>query len=498
MQKIIWADRDAYITNKFVKSISKISGNTGGAASLDIYKLYGLTFTGSIPNQEFTRVLIHFPLDEIRNDITNGKIDINDNSFWCKIKLKDVYGGQPTPTKFTLDLFPLSSSFEEGIGRDVTFYSDRHECNWLSSSYGTSWFITGCNGPCYATGSGDYITSSFLIADTRKSQYFTTGEEDLEIDVTNIISATIAGDLPDQGFRISLNSSHEQDTRSYFVKRFGSRSVFDEYKRPTLVYGFNDSILDDSLNLFAGISGSIFLYNFGIDESKANILSGSTYLTGNNCIAVRLETPISGGIATYTFTGSQFSLGNNNTCPQTGTYQAWINIPDSPIINSLFAVSGTIPFTPIWTTLDNSQTLLTGSTIYLKRSSRGTAQNKYADVITANIQSSIRQDEENVRCEVFIQPDVKFITPVKIPQAVSSAIIPAYYRIRDENNRVIIPFDTGSNSTRISSDTTGLFFDIDPRGFPVGHSYNIDILTIRNGRKTISENVCNYFTITPA
>jgi hypothetical protein len=87
------------------------------------------------------------------------KIDIDDDSFFCKLVLKDVYGGQPTPNNFTVSVFPLSASFDEGIGKDVSYYSDRDVCNWMSSSLTSAWFMSGCAAACFATGSGDYITS---------------------------------------------------------------------------------------------------------------------------------------------------------------------------------------------------------------------------------------------------------------------------------------------------------------------------------------------------
>ena len=189
MYKFVNSDRDAYITNKVVKSSFRTGSNVGSAGTLDLFKLYGATYSGSFPNTELSRLLVHFDLSEIRELHDRGKIDVDDPSFWCRLTLSDVYGGQPTPSNFTVSVFPLSGTFEEGLGRDVVYYSDSDTCNWVSSSYGSAWLVTRCAGACSAPlGGGDYITSSVSIPNTEVTQFFKTGEEDLSVDVTAIIS----------------------------------------------------------------------------------------------------------------------------------------------------------------------------------------------------------------------------------------------------------------------------------------------------------------------
>ena len=307
MYRIIKADKDNYITDKVVKGVRKINSNVGEAATLDLFKLNGATYSGSIANVEKSRILIHFDLDPLKKLVEEKKIDYSSPSFWCKINLKDVYGGQPTPSDFTVSIFPLSSSFEQGLGKDVVFFSDKDISNWITSSLGNNWFISGCSKPCDAQlGGGDYITSSLSIANTEVQQYFKTGEEDLFVDVTKIVSATLSGELPDEGFRISYQSSHESDEKTYFVKRFGSTSAYDETKHPKLIYGFDDSINDDSQNMFFDVSNKLFLKNYSAN-GLSNILSGSglTEITGSNSLMLKMyTTEVSGGYSLY-YTGSQ-------------------------------------------------------------------------------------------------------------------------------------------------------------------------------------------------
>ena len=55
-------------------------------------------------------------------------LDIASPTFKCYLKLHDVYGGQTTPSNFKLAVFPLSKSFDEGIGRDIIRFSDLRFC----------------------------------------------------------------------------------------------------------------------------------------------------------------------------------------------------------------------------------------------------------------------------------------------------------------------------------------------------------------------------------
>ena len=245
------AKKDAYVTDRVIKSVRSHNGNVGAAGSLDLFKLYGTTLSGTNPNIELSRLLIQFDLQQLRDLVSQRRIDITNPSFSCKLKLFDVYGGQPTPANFTTTIFPLSRSFDEGLGRDVVFYADLDSCNFITASIAQgNWLLSGCNLGGGLPGSVDYITASALGTSMQVTQLFTTGEENLDVDVTTIISATLTNQIPDEGFRIAFTQAIENDTRTYFVKRFASRTAFNEDKRPKLIVKYDDSIQDDSQSLY--------------------------------------------------------------------------------------------------------------------------------------------------------------------------------------------------------------------------------------------------------
>jgi hypothetical protein len=500
MYKILDADKDTYITNKVIRGSYMYDSNVGSAGTLDLFKLYGASSTGGVPNTELTRVLIHFDLTTLKSLVSQGKISPDDPSFWCKIHLKDVYGGQPCPSNFTISIFPLSSSFEEGLGKDVSFYSDKDVSNWLTSSSGNPWYVTGSGLGCFSTGSGDFITSSMSLASTETTQYFKTGYEDLTIDVTPLVSATLSGELPDSGFRISFENTLEVDSQTYFVKRFASRTAYDESKRPKMIVGFDDSITDDSENLTFDTPCKITLYN-AAGGSLSNILSGSslTPLVGVNCLSLKLTMDTPSGSYDMVFPASQFSYGTSNTNFVTGTYQSVVTIPSSDaLVAAALKTSSSINFTPTWVTNDELVAFVTGSVLTARQPSRKSSRslNNFVVSVMGVRESYIKGSTGLVRINIqdYTTPYIKVVRlPVELPGVVLKNV---YYQIRDAvTSEVVVPFDEVTNSTRVSSDSNGMFFELDTSSLGAGKTYSIDVMVSHDSNKTRFLNVSPVFRV---
>ena len=487
MYKIFNAEKDTYITNRVINNVRMLSGNVGSASTLDLFKLYGISSTGSTPNAELSRLLIKFDLDPIRSLISASLVDINDQSFKCYIKLFDVYAGQPTPKNFTVTLHPLSRSFDEGLGRDVVGYTDADISNFLTSSRSEGgWNITGSGQP---GGNGDvaidYLTSfveNSQSASLEFVQTFVTGDENLLIDVTQAISATLINLIPDKGFRIALTSSLETDTRTYFVKRFASRHAYDSSKHPQLIMKFDDSVVSDVSNLSLNTSSSFTLYNYD-SQAAANIFSGSTEITGTNSLLLTLSTPISGGTYSLTFSGSQVSLGLNNVV---GLYSAsvYVNSQNQNVIEKVNA-SGSIMFTPVWGSIDGSIGYHTGSNVRFYPTSTSTksfSTTKYIVSVTNVPQEITKPDSITARVNVFDNsaPQIMLVkSPTKLP---GLNVRNTFYQIRNSTtNQVVVPYDTVHNSTKCSSDSDGMFFVIDTGNLEINESYAVDILIVSKG-----------------
>ena len=194
--------KDTYITNKIVNRTSRATGaNVGYASTIDLFKLYGETTLKGVaglctvgtdvftdksekectalggtwePNlTELSRGLIYFDLSQLKSEIET-QVDVStEPSLKIVLRLYDVQGTQVAPSNFTLELCPLKVAFDEGVGDNVATFGDSFDANWLSPATGQSWASGG--------GTSDSIDSAIA------TQTFTSGLEDLEMDITTFV-----------------------------------------------------------------------------------------------------------------------------------------------------------------------------------------------------------------------------------------------------------------------------------------------------------------------
>jgi hypothetical protein len=499
MFKILNASKDTYITNKIINGVASVNSNVGKASTLDLYKLYGENTSGSLnqPVVEYTRLLIKFDLSTLRTLISQNKVDVTSPLFNAQLVLFDVYGGQPTPENFTIKICPLSKSFDEGRGKDIVRYADLDACNFITASYpNNTWLLPGANMSGSVPTACDFYTTLSNVNDLIATQSFTTGEENLCVDVTKAISASLYGSIPDEGFRISFNDVIDNDNRTYFVKRFVGRNAYNEDLHPRLIIRYDSSIQDDSQILELDYTNNIFLYNYHFGALQ-NLSSGSSTLTGSNCVQLKLLTPISGGYYELLFTGSQYSQGINNIV---GIYSASVFVPSTNThVKLKLQQTGSIDFTPVWSSLDNSVTFVSGTTLTFHeplKLSYKVDHNQYV-VTTSGIRATHKTNENIViRINIFdyTSPLIKF---VKMPIELSGKVLRnVHYQVRDsQTGDVIIPFDKIYNSTRASSDNKGMYFELDTSNLKNQRSYVIDIMISTQDNDYIYKNVSNIFQI---
>ena len=134
MYRILTASKDTYITNKIVSNQFRATdSNVGRASTLDIFKIYDESaLSGTTKPIELSRALVKFDLNPLR-ELTSSVLDISSSRFKVTLRLSDVYGGQTTPNNFKMIVFPLSKSFDEGMGRDILNFSDLDSTNFIIS-----------------------------------------------------------------------------------------------------------------------------------------------------------------------------------------------------------------------------------------------------------------------------------------------------------------------------------------------------------------------------
>ena len=503
MYRTFPAQKDAYITDRIIQSRRATGGNTGRAGTMDIFKLYGVSQSGSVQLNELSRALIQFDISEISSHMSASGRSWSDASFKAHLKLFDVYSGHPTPANFSLVIIPVSQSWDEGTGRDVATFKDLTACNFLTASYSGSpigWHVSGANGKgLLGSADIDVITSGNLgagIATLMMSQSFTVGDENLYVDVTTLVSAALAGLIPNYGYRISFIESEENDGRTRFVKRFASRHASDKSKHPKLVVRWDDSLQNDRNNLTFDASGTIRLFNHYVGGLR-NIVSGAalSQLTGLNCMKVRLETPVSGGLFSATFDASQVQAG---TSWLDGTYAATIALPSSnsqlmPQIHK----SGSVTFKEIWTSVDNTLGFHTGTFVMYPQDTQAFGLLPVQHRVNVVNCSDLYRDDESPIMRVFVQKVSPNLPAKKIP-VVATSHIPseAHFSVRDAiSNEVIIPFDETYNSTRMSTDSSGLTFRLYMDTLVVGRTYAIDVMIKEGPARTTYRDASRRFTI---
>ena len=510
MYRILTASKDTYVTNKIINNdIRAKDANVGQAGTLDIFKLYAESTSGSDTTPtELSRALIKFDLDPLRSS-TGSFLDYSHSSFKCFLRLTDVYGGQTTPSNFRILVAPLARSFDEGVGRDIISFSDLDSSNFVTASVSgqspTIWAFEGANKEGLLGSSDlDIITSGNLsdgdgVAFLWKDQLFETGKEDLNIDITKIVSGVLAGQLPDHGFRVSYSGTMETDEKTRFVKRFASRHATTVDHRPKIIVHYNDRQEDHHENFFFTLSGSLFLNNFHRNE-PSNILDGRTgsEVKGASCFVIRIESgsKTQGTFFTKSITGSQHKIGKNYI---TGVYSATFAIGEfeSGTLRNEIVNAGSASFKTYWGSTDYKLGFHTGSLSVnlVKRTSFDNAPDKLFLNVT-NLKSNYRSFEK-VRLRVFVENLGKEVVFKKKPlEAPSEIYTQMYYRVRDSfNEKIVIPFDKPYNGTLLSTDSDGMFFDFYMDSLVSGRVYIFDFLIRDFGTDRVFTDVGNKFRV---
>lgn len=511
MYRILSASKDNYITNKVIAKQRCETSNVGQAGTLDLFHLYNestiLGYTGSV--EELSRILIQFDYSKL-TELTSSILNLNDSSFKAYLQLKNIYGGQTVPSNFTLRAIPLSKSWDEGRGFDVIAFRDLDSSNYISASKnnGTvvSWSSPGASlSGTLGDSNIDIIVSGNIgngIEDLSVSQFFARGDEDLFLDITKLVSASICGTLQNNGFRIGFVDSEETDQTTRFVKRFASRHTNDKTLHPRIIINYNDTIEDDSGHPEFNVSQSIFVYN-SLNGNYQDFISGSTTVTGDNCLVYQLiasksvsyytssfsishsasitHKTSSISYLTRTYSGSQFSIAN---IPQSGIYFANVNlntVEDIELRDYLSGSSNQV-FLASWKSLDNTVTF--GRQYVNYSLPFGTFSNTYEKNYTVNITNlkQVYNKDEIARLRVFVQNNNTEMVAYKFPTETKSLILKnmKWRLLKAYTKKEVIPFS--DPATKLSTDNLGMYFDLYIQDLDVNELYELELMITDTGR----------------
>tara|TARA_R100001015_G_C4635188_1_gene203950 strand:+ start:12446 stop:13981 length:1536 start_codon:yes stop_codon:yes gene_type:complete len=481
MIRIYTASADNTIVNTFKENMSTraTGSNTGVADILEVYSVYGRQTTSS---QELSRVLIKFPVDQIANDRTAGRIP-SSGSVDFFLNLYNAVTSKTVPRNMRIVANPLLNPWQEGTGLDLELYRDETRgnegSNWMSASATASWNSV--------SGGGDFLSSS---ADYRYEQLFESGLEDMQLNITPLVERWIKGSggggISNYGIGIKLTSSQEakgfgttlkasQDqptqnipdgaTTSFYTKRFFARGTQYYFKRP-LIEAKWDSTRRDHRGQFH-ISSSL--------ASTENINDIYFY----NYVRGRLKTiPSSDSliVAIYSSsagepTGSTLRIKNiNNNLAyavsaneiETGVYKARLQVTSSlTTLHDVWSLGSTQVHTGTIKPIPYDTAVHPREPTYF--------------VNITNLQSSY-SCEQIARFNVFVRE--KNWNPTIYTKAIASAptvtIPTASYRVlRVRDGLEAVAHDTGSGilATGLSYDVSGNYFDFDMRLLQPDYEY---------------------------
>jgi len=522
--KRFMATADTTITNALLEDLAHSNRATGSnmglADSLEVYSIYAQasasastlfagTATGSTGySQELSRVLVKFPVttadnstDSIQAQRTSGIIPASGSvSFY--LRMYNVAHHETLPVGAKVNVFAASSSWEEGRGVDLDTYKDKTldnvGANWMRSAGSTSWVKPG----------GDFHSASSNSA-VKYTQTFANGNEDIEVDISELVEQWIAGTKSNYGVGVFLTASQEAyfssstgldlsptlsggilhnpegATTSYYTKKFSARSSEYFFKRPCIEARWDSATKDERGTFYYSSSlataeenlQTLYFYNYfrGQLRNIPDIGTGNIYLSIYSGSAN--DTAPSGSALTLVSDGTHVSSGSPTFVTggyvSTGIYSA-----------SFAATAAATPLTTLYDVWLSGSTQYHTGTMKPKKlvGSQVAPNTKYVSNIT-NLRN-VYHREETARFRVYTR--LKDWNPTIYTKAVAAASVDivesgSYEVYRTYDDMKVIPYGTSSTlHTQMSYDESGSYFDLDMEMLQGGYMYGIRLAYYNN------------------
>jgi hypothetical protein len=200
-------------------------------------------------NADVTRALIQFPTSQII-DLVNNRISGSSFASYLKLFLANA----TLPIDYTIFGYPISQSWDMGLGRSANDPITTEGCTWVST--GTiNWDVSG----------SDFITNPF------SSQSFTyIDSKDINMNLTSITRLWYSGSIQNNGILLKLSSSIENSTIPLITKFF-SMDTHTIYP-PQLEFRWDDSLYNTTLTQLTASN-----FNSVISNNKAEFEEDTIY-----------------------------------------------------------------------------------------------------------------------------------------------------------------------------------------------------------------------------
>jgi hypothetical protein len=211
--------------------------NTGIDEILELSTFQSITSTN-----EVSRILIKFPSADINTIFSK----VSSSAFDCYLKLYNANTSQ-LPLNYTIQAHPLAVDWNMGTGRlaNSPITTDGVSWQYTNQLDGNTWTTSIISGTTssYQSGSnvggGLWYTASSYEA-TQSFTYTSTTDSDIELRVTNAVSASYTNKISNYGFIIKHSGSIEFTTASKFETKYFSSTTHTIYP-PCLEIRWDDS-----------------------------------------------------------------------------------------------------------------------------------------------------------------------------------------------------------------------------------------------------------------
>ena len=469
--KRFYATKDNTITNAYKQNLTTraTASNMGASDILEAFSIYGQATTSS---SELSRILIQFSTSSISSSRYSGDIPAS-GSVNFYLRMFNCPHQHTTPSDFTLVVAPISGSWDEGVGLDMDEYKEKDSSNWRLRNANTIWSVKG----------GDFLTGS---ADLRhvQTQSFSTGLEDLSVEVTDQVEEWLNQNTGNYGFGVFMTSSLEEDTVSYYTKKFFGRDSEFFFKRPIIEARWDDSKKDNRGNFVISSSllppsdnlNNLYLYNI-----HRGVYKDIPY-ADNNRLVVSLYRDSLTDYSPTSFTASKVETGIYSASVYLNTtasiiYDVWTTGSIHPRDGARATQYHTGSITPE----DHAATAYNPSDSYI--------------INVTNLKKSYDSNEK-ARLRVYVRtknwnPTIYSVASKEIQ---ASMVDNLYYKIsREADDLTVVDLGTGSvKYSRTSYDVSGNYFDLNMDLFESGYSYIIGFLAEENGNKKLVKNTFRF------
>jgi len=255
--------------------------NSGQNAVSDLWYGGGGDGIAPLKRNSLSRLMLYFDISVLENKISEKEINEDlvqnyklhlKNSIPADYVLEQEYElvtlDKKIAASFDLICFPINKDWDQGRGYDLieerilvkqlgnTLVSGTS--NWNYASENITWDEPGI----YTNPSA---STSFCSA-----QHFDIGNEDIELDVTDIVKNWLSGGSENYGIAIAYNRIFEIESGSTrYVSSFYTENTNTAFK-PYLEVVYNQTIRDDRKQVTNNRPSNLFLYTFS-GHTPANI-----------------------------------------------------------------------------------------------------------------------------------------------------------------------------------------------------------------------------------